>query len=334
MTRSPPPRSETKGRNDNKNEKDSSSKRYRDEEDSSTHEERNRRRGYEEDDDRDKGGESERDRDRRLDNRKRRDREYDYERDRKRVYRSRSKERGREGQEGRYNGGRDRERNRERDYRRDEDRPRYRDRGDDERRAGPSKGSGSRYDRDHRRRPSSRSRSPKSDSEKEKEEKKDDQKGKPNFNQSGLLAAATNTVKKSDGTSTLMKYNEPPEARKPTVGWRLYVFKGKEQTDLFHIHRQSCYLIGRDKAIVDIFVEHPSCSKQHAVIQYRQVTQKDDFGNSKAVIKPFIIDLESTNETHVNDEAIPTSRYYELKMGDVIKFGMSTREYVLLHDDA
>ena len=36
--------------------------------------------------------------------------------------------------------------------------------------------------------------------------------------------------------------------------------------------------------------------------------------------RPFIIDLESTNETHVNDEAIPTSRYYELKMGDGMYF--------------
>jgi smad nuclear-interacting protein 1 len=44
-----------------------------------------------------------------------------------------------------------------------------------------------------------------------------------------LLAAATNTVKNVDGTSTLLKYNEPPEARKPLVGWRLYVFKGDEQ---------------------------------------------------------------------------------------------------------
>jgi smad nuclear-interacting protein 1 len=54
-------------------------------------------------------------------------------------------------------------------------------------------------------------------------------KTKPNFNPSGLLAAATNTVKIADGTSTVLKYNEPPEARKPLLGWRLYVFKGNEQ---------------------------------------------------------------------------------------------------------
>lgn len=52
----------------------------------------------------------------------------------------------------------------------------------------------------------------------------------------GLLAAATNTVKNADGTSTVLKYNEPPEARKPTDSWRLYVFKGKEQVGAFLVY--------------------------------------------------------------------------------------------------
>jgi smad nuclear-interacting protein 1 len=86
--------------------------------------------------------------------------------------------------------------------------------------------------------------------------------------------------------------------------------------------------------VADIAVDHPSCSKQHSVIQYRHIQEKDEFGGSKGVVKPFIIDLESTNGTHVNDEKIPESRFYELKAGDVIKFGQSTREYVLLHDEA
>lgn len=54
-------------------------------------------------------------------------------------------------------------------------------------------------------------------------------KAKPNFGPSGLLAAETNTVKAIDGSKTVLKYNEPPEARKPVLGWRLYVFKGSEQ---------------------------------------------------------------------------------------------------------
>ena len=47
---------------------------------------------------------------------------------------------------------------------------------------------------------------------------------KPNFGSSGLLAKETNTVKGVE-----LKYNEPPEARKPLKNWRLYVFKGEEQ---------------------------------------------------------------------------------------------------------
>ncbi|KDR82667.1 hypothetical protein GALMADRAFT_238135 [Galerina marginata CBS 339.88] len=158
-------------------------------------------------------------------------------------------------------------------------------------------------------------------------------KSKPNFAPSGLLAAETNTVKAIDGTSTVLKYNEPPEARKPAMGWRLYVFKDAEQVELLHIQRQSAYLVGRDRLVADIAIDHPSCSKQHAVFQYRYVQEKDEFGGSKGVVKPFIIDLESTNGTMVNDETIPAARYYELKAGDVVKFGLSTREYVLLHDE-
>ncbi|KAF8798812.1 SMAD/FHA domain-containing protein [Phlegmacium glaucopus] len=160
-------------------------------------------------------------------------------------------------------------------------------------------------------------------------------KAKPNMAPSGLLAAETNTVKAVDGTSTVLKYNEPPEARKPALGWRLYVFKDGEQVELLHIHRQSAYLIGRDRLVADIAVDHPSCSKQHAAIQYRYMQEKDEFGTAKGVIKPFVIDLESTNGTFVNNdkEAVPAARYYELKTGDVIKFGLSTREYVILHDE-
>ncbi|RXK40511.1 smad nuclear-interacting protein 1 [Tremella mesenterica] len=152
---------------------------------------------------------------------------------------------------------------------------------------------------------------------------------KPNFSASGLLAKETNTVKGVE-----LKYNEPPEARKPLKNWRLYVFKGSEQIDLIHIYKQSCYLIGRDTVVTDIPIAHPSCSKQHAVIQFRQISEKNEYGEVSTSVKPFVIDLESTNGTFVNDQEVPKSRYYELRNTDVIKFGTSSREYVLLHEDA
>ncbi|CAO3645722.1 unnamed protein product [Mucor hiemalis] len=152
------------------------------------------------------------------------------------------------------------------------------------------------------------------------------EKEEANFGLSGKLAAETNTVKGVE-----LKCNEPPEAEKPKTKWRLYVFKGDEQIDLLHIHRQSSYLIGRDRVVVDIPVDHPSCSKQHAVIQYRLVTSEGDNGKPVKLVKPFIIDLEATNGTFLNGDQIPGTRYVELKAKDVLKFGNSTREYVLLH---
>jgi len=56
----------------------------------------------------------------------------------------------------------------------------------------------------------------------------DEDKHKPDFKNSGLLAAATNMVQRSDGTKTVLKYNEPPEARKPTEHWRLYDFEDEK----------------------------------------------------------------------------------------------------------
>ncbi len=214
-----------------------------------------------------------------------------------------------------------------------------------------------------------------------------------------MLAKESNQVK-----GVALKYHEPPEARKPTQNWRLYVFKGDEQVgeyasamrrnymdgrphiscavvhlrrrhrgcacayalispassicfcaasanpDLIHVYRQSCFLVGRDAVVADIHVQHPSCSKQHAVLQFRSISRRNQYGDVASEVKPFIIDLDSTNGTYVNGEEVPKSRYYELRVNDgeweevgrvrlpgltpVLKFGTSAREYVLLHEDA
>ena len=55
-------------------------------------------------------------------------------------------------------------------------------------------------------------------------------------------------------------------------------------------------------------------------------------GRKANKVAPYIIDLESANGTYVNNQKIDTQRYVELMEKDVIKFGYSSREYVLLHD--
>lgn len=46
--------------------------------------------------------------------------------------------------------------------------------------------------------------------------------------------------------------------------------------------------------------------------------------------RPYIIDLESINGTYLNNQRVEPRRFYELKEKDVLKFGFSTREYVIL----
>ena len=51
-------------------------------------------------------------------------------------------------------------------------------------------------------------------------------------------------------------------------------------------------------------------------------------------VLPYIIDLGSANGTYLNNQKIEAQRYVELKEKDVLKFGYSSREYVLLHENS
>ncbi|PVH71186.1 SMAD/FHA domain-containing protein [Cadophora sp. DSE1049] len=161
-------------------------------------------------------------------------------------------------------------------------------------------------------------------------EEKDKQK--PNFASTGLLAAASNSVTQADGSAIALKYHEPAEARKPPPrdDWKLFVFKGPEILETIDLSLRSCWLVGREVAVVDLPAEHPSVSKQHAVIQFRYIEKKNEFGDKTGRVRPYLIDLDSANGTALNKEEIPPSRYLELRDKDMVQFGHSTREYVLM----
>lgn len=157
-------------------------------------------------------------------------------------------------------------------------------------------------------------------------------KEKPNFGNSGALAAASNSVAQADGTSIVLKYHEPSEARKPPARdqWKLFVFKGSDIVDTIDLSLRSCWLVGREMTVVDLPAEHPSISKQHAVIQFRYTEKRNEYGDKIGRVKPYLIDLESANGTILNDNKVPDSRYLELRDKDMIQFGHSTREYVVM----
>lgn len=166
-------------------------------------------------------------------------------------------------------------------------------------------------------------------------------KEQPNYSLSGLLAQdalqhSDDTVLKSD------KYAEPADAAVPSIKYRLYCFKdGKQQDEPIKLTAGlSCYMVGRDDRLCYITLHHPSISSQHAVIQFKRKWQAAPFASNVAdavptsIIVPYLIDLASTNGTELNHRPIESQRYIELRHKDVLKFGQSAREYVLIADNA
>jgi smad nuclear-interacting protein 1 len=159
---------------------------------------------------------------------------------------------------------------------------------------------------------------------------------KPDFGLSGALAKDTSRSAAGGGSrmykGILLKFQEPPEARAPNTHWRLYVYKKDQLEQTLHVSKQSAYLIGRSSEICDIHTAHPSTSTQHAVLQYRAVPVKSANASNPGQLQclPYLLDLESTNGTFINGVRLDPARYYQLQKKDVLTFGGSTREYVLL----
>lgn len=110
----------------------------------------------------------------------------------------------------------------------------------------------------------------------------------------------------------------------------MYVFKGKDLVDTIYLHQRSAWLVGRDQKVADYLLEHPSISKQHAVIQFRHITSTNEYGDKMSKVKPYLIDLDSANGTKMNRKAIEASRFVQLVDGDMVQFGESEREYVMM----
>ncbi|KAF2218399.1 SMAD/FHA domain-containing protein, partial [Elsinoe ampelina] len=158
------------------------------------------------------------------------------------------------------------------------------------------------------------------------------EKQKPNYNPTGLLAKEANTVRTDarNSRAIVLKYHEPPEARKPPVSqaWRLYHFSpgSKEPVDTVPLFERSCWLFGRETTIVDVRLDEKTASKQHAVVQFRYSMRRDEYGDKIERVRPYLIDLESKAGTTLNGGKVEEGRYVELRDGDVLVFGQPEEE--------
>lgn len=156
-------------------------------------------------------------------------------------------------------------------------------------------------------------------------------KQQPNYTLTGLLQQHDNMNNNNKLQSDL--YHEPIDRCRPDHEWRLYVYKDKQLIDTVQLNLSAAtyYMIGRNNELCHIVIQHESCSKQHAVIQFRRQSKHNVVGDVTNVCKPYIIDLNSRNHTYLNKQQIEPQRYYELLNNDILTFGESTRKYVLIN---
>ncbi|KAF7655758.1 hypothetical protein LDENG_00051070 [Lucifuga dentata] len=124
-----------------------------------------------------------------------------------------------------------------------------------------------------------------------------------------------------------LPYTEPCwGGTSPGVPYELEVLKNGAIVDKVPLTHGSYFVVGR-LPVCDVSLEHPSISRYHAVIQYRgQPGEEDCAGQERGF---YIHDLGSTHGTVVNKNKIPPKTYIRLRVGHVLKFGGSTRLFIL-----
>lgn len=84
------------------------------------------------------------------------------------------------------------------------------------------------------------------------------------------------------------------------------------------IRQKAFNLVGRLEDISDIAIDNQTVSRKHAIIQGK----KDDH-------YIYLYDLGSTHGTFVNKEKLPARTFKKLNPFDSVKFGVSSRIYIL-----
>eukprot|EP00946_MAST-07B_sp_MAST-7B-sp1_P003662 g3662.t1 len=125
----------------------------------------------------------------------------------------------------------------------------------------------------------------------------------------------------SNGELIFMEFR-PPEwtASAPSCALHLLVRRGGETLDEIRLtSERPCVTFGRSG---DVVLLHDSVSRMHAAIVHDHSSRK-----------PYLIDLGSSNGTFIGDSRLPSwtghSAKRALNNGDIIRFGASTRLYIV-----
>ena len=122
-----------------------------------------------------------------------------------------------------------------------------------------------------------------------------------------------------------LRYAEPSWSGTPETDFTLEVIKNGALIEKIDLTRKPYIVFGR-LPDCDVILEHPSISRYHAILQYKNEGEGPSSGF-------YLYDLGSTHGTRVNKETIRARTYYRIRLGHVIRFGGSTRVFVLQGDE-
>ncbi|XP_064220025.1 kanadaptin isoform X1 [Aotus nancymaae] len=121
-------------------------------------------------------------------------------------------------------------------------------------------------------------------------------------------------------------YQEPPWGGPATAPYSLETLKGGTILGTRSLKGTSYCLFGR-LSDCDVCLEHPSVSRYHAVLQHRASGPDGECDNNGPGF--YLYDLGSTHGTFLNKTRIPPRTYCRVHVGHVIRFGGSTRLFIL-----
>ncbi|XP_051832193.1 kanadaptin isoform X1 [Antechinus flavipes] len=121
-------------------------------------------------------------------------------------------------------------------------------------------------------------------------------------------------------------YKEPEWGGPPDAPYSLETLKGGTILNNRSLEGQSRCVFGRLPSC-DVVLEHPSVSRFHAVLQHRA---RDPAGEEDPSGPGFYLyDLGSTHGTFLNKTRVPPRTYCRVRVGHVLRFGGSTRLFIL-----
>eukprot|EP01038_Epipyxis_sp_PR26KG_P009310 gene9310-12545_t len=120
--------------------------------------------------------------------------------------------------------------------------------------------------------------------------------------------------------STKIQFSPPEWCSTPIYPYFIEILKDGQIIDKIAIEKP-CVVLGRQPDAVDILLEHPSISRKHAVLCFKRDGML------------MLMDLESAQGSYINKKKCEKDIYYQVFVGDLLRFAGSTRQYIVCGPD-